>query len=350
METTKNKKLVPLDERVKQVGGTLIIKEAKVADSGKYLCMVNNSVGGESVETVLTVTAPLSVEVEPKQQIVDYGRPATFKCNYKGNPIRSVSWMKDGIPMDHSDTVLRINSVTKADRGMYQCFVRNDAESAQATGELKLGGRFDPPEFVTTFETTTTKPGPFVSLPCVAKGDPAPEITWFVYGYQVTESEGALTIGNFRTPNGDVHSHLNISQIRTMHGGIYECKAKSKVGSISHVGRINVFGAPFVRKMDSMKVVAGQSMFVTCPVAGYPISSIAWEKDGRQLPFNDRQTVYPNGTLVILDVQRKEDAAAYTCVARNDEGYSARSDLEVTVMGKDTSSFFKYNLLSYNFL
>jgi hypothetical protein len=38
------------------VGGTLIIREALVEDSGKYLCMVNNSVGGESVETVLTVT------------------------------------------------------------------------------------------------------------------------------------------------------------------------------------------------------------------------------------------------------------------------------------------------------
>ena len=59
METTKNKKLVHLDDRVKQVGGTLIIKEAKVEDSGKYLCMVNNSVGGESVETVLTVTGNL---------------------------------------------------------------------------------------------------------------------------------------------------------------------------------------------------------------------------------------------------------------------------------------------------
>ena len=52
----KNKKLVRLSERVKQVGGTLIIREARVEDSGKYLCMVNNSVGGESVETVLTVT------------------------------------------------------------------------------------------------------------------------------------------------------------------------------------------------------------------------------------------------------------------------------------------------------
>ena len=56
MENNNNKKPVRLNERVKQVGGTLIIKEAKVEDSGKYLCMVNNSVGGESVETVLTVT------------------------------------------------------------------------------------------------------------------------------------------------------------------------------------------------------------------------------------------------------------------------------------------------------
>ena len=56
MEQNHNKKLVVLNDRVKQVGGTLIIKEAKVEDSGKYLCMVNNSVGGESVETVLTVT------------------------------------------------------------------------------------------------------------------------------------------------------------------------------------------------------------------------------------------------------------------------------------------------------
>lgn len=47
---------VELNDRIKQVGGTLIIKEAKVDDSGKYLCVVNNSVGGESVETVLTVT------------------------------------------------------------------------------------------------------------------------------------------------------------------------------------------------------------------------------------------------------------------------------------------------------
>lgn len=79
---------------------------------------------------------------------------------------------------------------------MYQCFVRNDQESAQATGELKLGGRFDPPEFVSTFETSTVKPGPPVSLKCVAKGDPAPEVEWFVYGKKMA-SEGSVKVGSY---------------------------------------------------------------------------------------------------------------------------------------------------------
>jgi hypothetical protein len=59
IEGTTRKLAVPLTDRVKQVSGTLIIKEAKVEDSGKYLCVVNNSVGGESVETVLTVTGKI---------------------------------------------------------------------------------------------------------------------------------------------------------------------------------------------------------------------------------------------------------------------------------------------------
>ena len=62
------------------------------------------------------------------------------------------------------------------------------------------------------------------------------------------------------------------------YGGIYECRASSKVGTVSHSAKLNIKGAPFVRKMEPMKVVAGKSMYVTCPVAGYPISSIHWEK------------------------------------------------------------------------
>lgn len=130
-----------MDDRVKQVSGTLIIKEARVEDSGKYLCVVNNSVGGESVETVLTVTAPLKAKIEPTTQTIDFGRPATFTCIFEGNPIKTIGWLKDGKPIGHEDAVLKIESVKKEDKGMYQCFIRNDQESAEATAELKLGGR-----------------------------------------------------------------------------------------------------------------------------------------------------------------------------------------------------------------
>ena len=35
---------------------------------------------------------------------------------------------------------MRINSVQEGDEGSYQCVVRNDGDSAQATGSLLLGG------------------------------------------------------------------------------------------------------------------------------------------------------------------------------------------------------------------
>lgn len=85
IEGTTRKQAVVLNDRVKQVSGTLIIKDAVVEDSGKYLCVVNNSVGGESVETVLTVTAPLSAKIDPPSQVVDFGRPAVFTCHFSGN-------------------------------------------------------------------------------------------------------------------------------------------------------------------------------------------------------------------------------------------------------------------------
>ncbi|XP_065340876.1 cell adhesion molecule Dscam1 isoform X31 [Cloeon dipterum] len=330
-EGTAKKVAVSLNDRVKQVSGTLIIKEAKVEDSGKYLCVVNNSVGGESVETVLTVTAPLSATVEPETQTVDFGRPAVFTCNFEGNPVKTIGWLKDGKNLNHEDATLRIDSVKKEDKGMYQCFVRNDQESAQASAELKLGGRFEPPQFRHTFGEETLQPGPSVFLKCVASGNPTPEITWELDGKKLTNND-RLQVGQYVTVNGDVVSHLNVSSIITNDGGLYKCIASSKVGFTEHAARVNVYGLPFIRPMEKKAIVAGENLFVTCPVAGYPIENIVWERDGRVLPINRKQKVFPNGTLIIENVERQSDQATYTCVARNSQGYSARGTLEVQVM------------------
>ncbi|XP_050346767.1 cell adhesion molecule Dscam2 isoform X7 [Nymphalis io] len=331
IDGSARKQPVVLNDRVKQVSGTLIIKEAKVEDSGKYLCVVNNSVGGESVETVLTVTAPLKSTVEPATQTVDFGRPAVFTCRYEGNPVKTITWLKDGKDMNHHDSILRIESVKKEDKGMYQCFIRNDQESAGASAELKLGGRFEPPQIRHSFGEQTLRSGPSLRLKCVASGNPTPDIAWHLDGDKLNSGE-RLQIGQFVTADGNVESHLNISSVHTNDGGLYSCIASSKVGSASHAARVNVYGLPYVRVMKKRPVVAGDTLVAHCPVAGYPIDSIVWERDGRVLPINRKQKVFPNGTLVIENVERTSDQATYSCVAKNSQGYNARGTLELQVM------------------
>lgn len=67
--------------------------------------------------------------------------------------------------------------------------------------------------------------------------------------------------------------------------------------------------------------------------------------ENRALPINRKQKVFPNGTLIIENVERTSDQATYTCVAKNAEGYSARGALEVQVMGKCCYFYYKIKLI-----
>lgn len=212
----------------------------------------------------------------------------------------------------------------------------------------------DPPVIRQAFPEETLHPGPSVFLKCVAGGNPTPEISWELDSKKISNSE-RYQVGQYVTVNGDVVSYLNITSIHANDGGLYKCIASSKVGTAEHSAKLNVYGLPYIRPMEKKAIVAGENLIITCPVAGYPIESIVWERgirvltqcclptkiififfliENRALPINRKQKVFPNGTLIIENVERTSDQATYTCVAKNAEGYSARGALEVQVMGK----------------
>lgn len=83
-----------------------------------------------------------------------------------------------------------------------------------------------------------------------------------------------------------------------------------------------------------MTAVAGHTLYLKCPVAGYPIEEIHWERGGRELPEDMRQKVQSDGTLEIKEVQKSLDSGVYTCWARNKQGHSARRSGEVAVIGQ----------------
>lgn len=129
--------------------GILTITSVKKTDAGTYFCTAANSEGSETLEVQLSVTAPLTVHIQPARQTIDLGKSAELSCSVTGFPHTSVTWLKDGQPLRTGSRVrllskehIKITSVSKEDRGMYQCFVRNDHDAVQATAEIKLGGTF----------------------------------------------------------------------------------------------------------------------------------------------------------------------------------------------------------------
>lgn len=81
------------------------------------------------------------------------------------------------------------------------------------------------------------------------------------------------------TKDGFVVSFVNVSNVKTEDGGDYRCTANNGVGEVSHEARVNVMGPPVVvRRVRNVTVVAGDVLILRCPVAGYPLDNIHWER------------------------------------------------------------------------
>ncbi|XP_031619714.1 Down syndrome cell adhesion molecule-like protein Dscam2 isoform X2 [Contarinia nasturtii] len=336
----ENEQLIPvqLSERISMVSaGLLKIAKARLDDSGKFICWVNNTAGEETITTLLTVTAPLTAHLQPQVQTVDVDKDAEFHCIVSGSPVYEINFLHDGKPIIRDNRVeifsdpprLVIRKVQKEDQGMYQCFVTNEWEQIQSTAELQLGDAS--PELLYWFSEQTLQPGPTVSLKCVATANPPPQFTWTLDGFPIPDSPRFL-VGQYVKTDDDVISHVNITNVKEEDGGVYTCSAQNTIGKVSHSAKVNIYGLPFIREMPKITGISGTDLVVKCPVAGYPIDKIHWERDGQTLPINRRQKAYNNGTLVIEQLQRTEDAGTYTCEAQNKLKQTSRRNVEIQVL------------------
>ncbi|XP_067213968.1 cell adhesion molecule Dscam2 isoform X3 [Linepithema humile] len=328
--------LVLSGPRTRLLGSVLSIEAVTLEDSGVYRCSASNPGGEASAEIRLIVTAPLHVEVTPPLLSVHLGGNAEFRCEVGTHPQAGphfITWYKDGRQLPgtgRQSELLRLNGIGREDRGMYQCIVRrSEGDTAQASAELQLGDA--PPVLLYSFIEQTLQPGPAVSLKCSAAGNPTPQVSWALDGFPLP-TNGRFVIGQYVTVHGDVISHVNISHVMVEDGGEYSCTAENRAGKVTHAARLNVYGLPYIRLIPKVTAVAGETLRLKCPVAGYPIEEIKWERANRELPDDLRQKVLPDGTLQISSVQKKGDAGVYTCWARNKQGHSARRSGDVAVI------------------
>ncbi|XP_022253218.1 Down syndrome cell adhesion molecule-like protein Dscam2 [Limulus polyphemus] len=328
--------VVDSDKRIVQVDGTLIIRRVTIRDAGTYFCMVSNDVGQERGEVKLDVIVELKVAVHPMYQEVNSGNPAVINCSVQGYPIHSVSWWKDKRPLKADGRImfpspesLYIHPSRREDGGMYQCYVKNDEESVQGAARLIISAQ--PPTLTSHFYSMVVDPGSQVSLSCTAVGNPLPQVTWSTYLEPIQDSN-KIRIGDYVSRDGAVISFVNFTGIEIIDGGVYQCTAANNNGIATHQAQVSVVGPPVIRQMKNKTVVGGNNVMINCPVGGYPIKQITWEKDTRELPLGRRHRLFPNGTLTISNIGRLEDQGKYLCKAEGEDGGTAEQELYLKVL------------------
>ncbi|XP_039276469.1 Down syndrome cell adhesion molecule-like protein Dscam2 [Nilaparvata lugens] len=324
---------------VRPLDSILQFTRVRVDDSGRYVCVAANILGEDRRELSLAVKSPLTVHIHPQYQVVDGGSTTTINCTVDGGDggRTVIAWLKDGrsvvdsgqFQVQNDGGVLLLNSVSKYDKGMYQCLARNGDETAQASAELVLEAI--PPELHSTFIEQTIQPGISVSLHCVASGTPVPRVNWFLNGGPLL-TRGGYVFGSYLDSTGDLISQLNITVTRVQHGGLYTCTAKNTLGSVSHSAALNVYGPPTSRAPLNLTVVSGKDVHLLCPVAGFPVSGTTWQLGQDSLPLSFRQRVFLNGTLLVANVDVETDKGEYRCTVRNQQGQAASGKVYLNIM------------------
>ncbi|XP_059053178.1 cell adhesion molecule Dscam2-like [Achroia grisella] len=191
------------------------------------------------------------------------------------------------------------------------------------------------PELVYTFIEQAVQPGAQVALKCSAMGEPPPRFRWSLDGFPIPTHHGTIiTEGRENGPTGIgsssnyVLSTLSLSGARVEHGGRYECRATNSHGSVAHAARLNVYGSPYIRAMNTVKAVAGSEVTIWCPYYGFPIKSVKWEGGVGADPRYQQI----DGQLTIANVDRNRDKGSWTCSVLTPGGELAKREVQVTVV------------------
>ncbi|KAK2844927.1 hypothetical protein Q5P01_011586 [Channa striata] len=155
----------------------------------------------------------------------------------------------------------------------------------------------------------SVREGDSVTLTCLAKGVPTPNISW-VRNNQVVSNEAEWTI----------------TRIDASYSGVYHCKAQNKHGTEqSQPVTVNVTYAPDVEiQTTSSEVKEGDTVSFTCAVkrSNPQPDTYTWQKDGANTQH--LQTY-------VVNRMKPEDSGSYTCTATNTVGTGTSPALQINV-------------------
>ncbi|XP_026519882.1 roundabout homolog 1 isoform X2 [Notechis scutatus] len=306
-------------------------------DEGVYVCVARNYLGEAVSHNASLEVAILRDDFRqnPSDVMVAVGEPAVMECQPpRGHPEPTISWKKDGSPLDDRDeriTIrggkLMITYTRKNDAGKYVCVGTNMVgERESEVAELTVLER---PSFVKRPSNLAVTIDDSAEFNCEARGDPVPTLRW-------RKDDGELPKSRYEIR--DDHT-LKIRKVMAGDMGSYTCVAENMVGKTEASATLTVQEPPhFIVKPRDQVATLGRTITFQCEATGNPQPAIFWRREGSQnLLFSyqppqssNRFSVSQTGDLTITNVQRS-DVGYYICQTLNVAGsITTKAYLEVT--------------------
>ncbi|XP_010130628.1 PREDICTED: hemicentin-1, partial [Buceros rhinoceros silvestris] len=316
-------------------GQKLLISRAQVSDTGHYKCVAANKAGEHEKEFDVTVHVPPTIKAAgTSERAVVIHKPVTLQCIANGIPSPSITWLKDGQPVNTARGNIRLESsgrilqVVKAlleDAGRYTCVATNAAGEAQQHIQLHV---HEPPSLEDAgkmLNETVVVNNP-IHLECRVSGNPLPAITWYKDNRPLASAAGTAFLNR-----GQV---LRVEGAQISDTGVYKCVAVNSAGTAELFYSLQVHVPPSISGSSEMvTVVVNNLVRLECEARGIPVPILTWLKDGSPVSsFSDGLQVLSGGRVLALTSAQISDTGKYTCVAVNAAGESQRDiDLRVYV-------------------
>ncbi|XP_024850108.1 myosin light chain kinase, smooth muscle isoform X1 [Bos taurus] len=299
---------------VYEAGGThyLCLWRARARDSGSYSCTATNVRGQASCRWTLLVKKPAVMEVAPsfssalKDCTVVEGQDFVLRCSVQGTPLPRITWLLNGQPIQYAHSTceagvaeLHIQDTLPEDDGTYTCLAENTVGQVSCSARVTVQEKKSEEKSEYLLPAAPNKPvaplflqglsdlqvmdGSQVTMTVQVSGNPPPEVIWLHDGTEIQESE------DFHFEQRGTQHSLCIQEVFPEDTGTYTCEAWNSAGEVRTQAVLTVQEPQdgtqpwFISKPRSVTACLGQSVLISCAIAGDPFPTVHWLRDGKAL-------------------------------------------------------------------
>ncbi|XP_059543625.1 myosin light chain kinase, smooth muscle isoform X1 [Myotis daubentonii] len=290
----------------------LCLLRARARDSGRYSCIASNIRGQVSCDWTLLVKRPALMEAPPsfssvlKDCTVVEGQDFVLQCSVQGTPVPRITWLLNEQPIQYAHSTceagmaeLHIQDALPEDHGTYTCLAENPLGQASCSArvtvhEKKSDGKSEyllptapskpaAPRFLQGLSDLKVMDGSQVTMTVQVSGNPPPEVIWLHDGNEIQESE------DFHFEQRGTRHSLCIQEVFPEDTGTYTCEAWNSAGEVRTQAVLTVQEPQdgtqpwFISKPRSVTASLGQSVLISCAIAGDPFPTVHWLRDGKAL-------------------------------------------------------------------